>query len=226
MRREEHNVRSRCTATAAGSTATGTPSWRRSGVRAADVVRVPLGTFTSRRRRPAVRRAPGRQQLPGPATRVGAARHRDGSRRRRDRGLVPAPPTDLREALGLLGGRRRTWPGRQLPPALRPLRRQPAARQHAVICQRRELATARAGDYTFDHLVEAAPTSSSTARPSAARAARGPDARPRRRPPVAGRGVRDAQSCWPGSPMTPAAAWARPRRDQRPAPPTRRRPGG
>ena len=126
-------------------------------MRAADVVRVPLGTFT----RPT-------EEAGGPPR----AEVVNGYLVRHDQGLVLLDTgmgrgddeteawyqprrTDLREALGLLGVR------------LEDLALVANCHLHfdhcggnpllgstPVICQRRELATARAGDYTFDHLVE------------------------------------------------------------------------
>ena len=126
-------------------------------MRAADVVRVPLGTFT----RPT-------EETGGPPR----AEVVNSYLVRHDQGLVLLDTgmgrgddeteawyqprrTDLREALGLLGVR------------LEDLALVANCHLHfdhcggnpllgstPVICQRRELATARAGDYTFDHLVE------------------------------------------------------------------------
>ena len=126
-------------------------------MRAADVVRVPLGTFT----RPT-------EEAGGPPR----AEVVNGYLVRHDQGLVLLDTgmgrgddeteawyqprrTDLREALGRVGVR------------LEDLDLVANCHLHfdhcggnpllgstPVLCQRRELATARAGDYTFDHLVE------------------------------------------------------------------------
>ena len=127
-------------------------------MRVQDVVRLDLGTFV----RPAEETGTGQPRVEavlGYVARTSAGLllldTGLGGCGRGHRGVVPpAPGHDRAGAARRRPDHRRHRRRRQLPPALRPHRREPRVRGLPIHCQRRELETARTTDYTVPELVD------------------------------------------------------------------------